>query len=88
MDGLGDWQLPHDAHQVVIVTASDLHTVTNWNGKPGFCLSGARKWFAQNGLDFRAFIRDGIDADRLIQTGDASALRLVAHVRDREAAGG
>ena len=34
-----------------------------------------RVWFARHDLDFRAFLRDGCDADILLATGDAMAQR-------------
>lgn len=42
-----------------------------------YCASGARQFFARHGLDWAAFLRDGIAADRLRATGDAMALRVV-----------
>ncbi|MDF5922587.1 hypothetical protein P4133_35055 [Pseudomonas aeruginosa] len=39
------------------------------------------------GLDWMAFLQDGIEADLLIATGDALALKLVEHAR-REVADG
>jgi hypothetical protein len=47
----------------------------------GLCVHGTRTWFARQGLDFRAFLRDGIAAEVLLATGDAMALRVVEHVR-------
>jgi hypothetical protein len=47
--------------------------------KRQFCSRGARAFFARHGLDWRAFIRDGIAADALLATGDAMAARSVQH---------
>ena len=47
----------------------------------GLCVNGSRAWFARHGLDFRAFLREGLDADILPATGDAMALRVVEHTR-------
>ena len=53
----------------------------------GLCVNGTRTWFARHDLDFRAFLREGIDADSLLATGDAMALRVVsyaeAHARNQ-----
>ena len=49
----------------------------------GYCARGARRWFARMGLDWAAFVRGGIDADILLATGDAMALRLVQHIKDK-----
>lgn len=41
------------------------------------CGRGARKFFERHGLDWRKFVKDGIDADELVGTGDAMALHVV-----------
>ena len=48
----------------------------------GLCVHGARTWFARYALDFRAFLRDGIDAETLLATGDAMARRVVEQARE------
>lgn len=50
----------------------------------GLCVHGARAFFARHGLDFRAFLRDGIPAQVLLATGDAMALRVVEIARQRQ----
>lgn len=45
------------------------------------CVAGARAWFARQGLDFRAFLRDGIPASVMLATGDAMAARVVEVAR-------
>lgn len=48
----------------------------------GMCLTpGVRDFCQAHGMDYRAFIRDGIDAELLIATGDAMALQVVAIAR-------
>lgn len=49
----------------------------------GLCVHGTRGWFARQGLDFRAFLREGIDAQTLLATGDAMALRVVERARQQ-----
>lgn len=49
----------------------------------GLCVHGTRTWFARQGLDFRAFLREGIDAQTLLATGDAMALRVVECARQQ-----
>ena len=65
----------------VIVTIDDVRAV-------GLCVNGTRTWFARHDLDFRAFLRDGCDAETLLATGDAMAQRVVsyaeAHARQQE----
>ena len=43
----------------------------------GLCVNGTRTWFAHHDLDFRGFLRDGLDAYTLLATGDAMARRVV-----------
>jgi len=47
----------------------------------GLCVNGTRTWFARHDLDFRTFLRDDCDAETLLATGDAMALRVVEHAR-------
>lgn len=47
----------------------------------GYCNKGARDWFHNHGLDWRAFLEHGIDADKLLATGDAMAEKAVAHAQ-------
>jgi len=61
------------------VTVQHLHSVPNFNGAAGFCARGARDWCASHGIDWAAFVREGIDAETLLATGDALARRLVDH---------
>jgi len=50
----------------------------------GYCVKGARKWFELHGLDFKAFLRDGIDAKELIEKGDGLAKKVVEMKRVRD----
>ena len=61
----------------VIVTIDDVRAV-------GLCVNGTRTWFARHDLDFRAFLRKGLDAETLLATNDAMALRVVEHARTRQ----
>jgi peroxiredoxin len=54
----------------------------------GFCMKSVRPWFAQHDLDFKDFVKNGIDERILIKTNDAFAVRAVAQARKREAADG
>ena len=49
----------------------------------GLCVNGTRMWFARHDLDFRTFLRDGCDAEILLSTGDAMALKVVDYARAR-----
>lgn len=72
---------PDDVPEKLIVRIGDITRV-------GHCPSGVRRWFTAHELDFRAFMRDGISARTLVETGDALALRVVALKLDRESAHG
>lgn len=54
----------------------------------GHCVRGARAWFESYDLDFRDFLKRGIDDDAFLATGDAYAIEIVNRKREREAAGG
>jgi hypothetical protein len=59
-----------------VITIDHVRTV-------GLCVNGTRTWFARHDLDFRAFLRDGCDAEILLSTGDAMALKVVDYARAR-----
>jgi len=63
---------------------SDLIVTINDVRAAGLCVNGSRAWFARHGLDFRAFVREGLDAKTLLATGDAMALRVVEHARQQQ----
>lgn len=45
----------------------------------GYCNRGLREWFAREGLDWPAFVRNGLDAEILRATHNAMAERAIAH---------
>lgn len=49
----------------------------------GYCIKGIREFCKTHGIDFREFVRDGIDEEVLLSTKDAMALKVVelAHIR-------
>lgn len=68
----------------VTVTIQHLYSVPNFTGSKGFCGRGSRQWFEKYGLDWQAFVRDGLPASVLEATGDPLALRVVEHARASE----
>ncbi|MGO8241348.1 hypothetical protein ACC806_34990 [Rhizobium ruizarguesonis] len=50
----------------------------------GHCVRGAREWFDRHGLDFRAFLKDGISEEDFLATGDAIAGEVVKSKHQRE----
>lgn len=49
------------------------------------CSGGTRAWFIRQGFDWDDFLKNGIDSQKFIATGDAMALQVVevAHGRRR-----
>ena len=45
--------------------------------KAGHCVWGARKWFADNDLDFRKFMSEGLPASTLLSVSDDALPRQV-----------
>lgn len=49
----------------------------------GICSAGARAFFDRHGLDWAAFVRDGVCPAVLESTGDALGVDAVARIRSR-----
>lgn len=43
----------------------------------GYCSGGVRAFFSRHGLDYSAFLQDGVSAEALRNTGDAMALAAI-----------
>jgi hypothetical protein len=65
----------------MIVTTRHLFTVPGFHKRPGFCRDKAKAWARAHGIDWRDFVRNGIEAERLEATGDGFALALVQWAR-------
>lgn len=65
------------------ITVQDLRTC-------GVCPQARRRWFEKHGLDWKAFVRDGIDPAVARATGDMLTLidRLEVAAKAREARSG
>lgn len=50
--------------------------------KANMCSKGTRVFFLQQGWDFQDFLKNGIDAEKFIKTGDAMALQVVEVARN------
>lgn len=48
------------------------------------CSSGAREFFQRHGLDWAAFLKEGIPSKELAATRDAMALQVVEVARGRQ----
>lgn len=62
----------------LIVRAEDIRAAR-------LCFQGARPWFRRHGLDWQAFLAEGLPAEVLAATGDALALRVIAEAEKRAA---
>lgn len=69
----------------LIVTTRHLFTIPGYSRRRGFCRGKSRAWFERHGLDWRAFVRDGIPAGHLLATGCGLAQALVEWARKCEA---
>lgn len=54
----------------------------------GLCVQGQKRFCEIHGIDFRAFIRGGIDADKLAHIEDANLTSALAVAAEREAEDG
>lgn len=63
-----------------------LKLVTAFSSRPGICNQRARVWAKEVGIDWSAFVRDGIDSSVLLATGNPMA-RAVVEAAEREASG-
>lgn len=71
----------------LIVTTRHLFTIPGYSRRRGFCRGQSRAWFERHGLDWRAFVRDGIPAAQMEATGCGLAAALVEWARKCEAEG-
>ena len=46
------------------------------------CAKGARQFFVNKGWDFQDFLKNGLDEEFFIKTGDAMALQVVEVARN------
>lgn len=49
--------------------------------RAGYCLAGSKKWFERHEIDFRAFIREGVEVSRL--PADDAMVQHVLKVKER-----
>jgi hypothetical protein len=52
--------------------------------KARMCSRGARAFFVRHNLDWDAFLREGVPAEALAETGDAMALEVVEVARGQQ----
>ncbi|MEO7067442.1 MAG: hypothetical protein ABI114_11075 [Rhodanobacter sp.] len=61
----------------MIVTTRHLFTCPGFSAKPGFCRAGSRRAAESLGLDWHAFVANGIESETLLATHDGFAIALV-----------
>ena len=52
--------------------------------RAGHCARGARRWFEQHGFNFKDFLKNGIDVETFLATGDGQAQQVVDRKHERE----
>jgi hypothetical protein len=62
----------------------DVRATAGFNDRDSLCAIGTRKWFKEHKLDFRDFLRNGIDEEILLATGDAFAVAVVEQAHGRQ----
>lgn len=72
--------LPEDVPDTLMITMDDVR-------KAGHCAAGARRWFNDQGLDFRQFMKAGIPAREMLATGDAQGRQVVERTMGRKLIG-
>lgn len=63
----------------LIITVQILYSVPDFKGGTGYCGPGARRWFTQYGFNWTDFVQNGLASSVLAATGDALALKVIAH---------
>lgn len=66
------------------VDVTDLHVTMADIMKAGHCISGTGRWFETQELDYRKFVREGVEASALLRKGDGFAVIVVGKKLERE----
>ncbi len=66
------------------ITIQHVRRVRGFSRKPGFCAKGLKAWFERNGLDYRDFLKNGIEEEVLLKTGDPMAIATVEQAHGRQ----
>jgi hypothetical protein len=62
---------------MILKLPPDLRITINDVMASGHCARGSRRWFHQYNLDFKDFLKNGIPAQTLLDTGDGLAEQIV-----------
>lgn len=60
----------------MIITITDLR-------RAGYCPGGIRRWFEDQGFDFREFLTNGIPVEVFLSTRDGQAEEAVRRIREQ-----
>lgn len=50
--------------------------------EPRYCIAGTKLFFDRMGWDWSDFVKNGIDVEKVINTGDAMAINLAERVKN------
>lgn len=70
----------------LIVTLAHVRLLRGYTARQGYCVPGLKLWFAAKGLDWGDFVKNGIPAQKIIDTGDALAIEAVKLAQELERA--
>ncbi len=65
------------------ITSEDIRVTIQDIRAARYCLPGVRPWFRRHGLDWQAFLDDGLPADSLRATGDALVEPVIRMAEER-----
>lgn len=68
----------------MIITMADVRATKGFNTRDSLCAPGARRWFHEHNLDFRDFLKNGIEEEVLLEIGDAFAVAVVEQAHGRQ----
>jgi len=69
----------------VRITTRHVFTIPGFSARRGFCRDKARAWADRHGFDWRDFVRNGIDSEKVEAIDDGFAQALVNWARKCEA---
>ena len=84
MEGTSAGTDPQEGGQEVKITMAHMRQVKGFTPKGGFCAKGVRRWFNERGLDYSAFLKEGIDEEVLLRSGDPMAKAVVEQAHGKQ----
>lgn len=66
------------------ITMEHVRQVRGFNARPGFCRKGVKRWFESRGLDYSDFLKNGIEEQTLLDTGDPMAVAVVRQAHGKQ----